>query len=222
MMNHKGFDAWAKNYEDTVVRSDSVGEYPFAAYAEVLDEVYQQVRQAPGLSILDMGFGTGTLTARFYAEGFDITGIDFSAEMLVKAKVKMPQAKLYHASFSDLPTDIFNWKFSSIIFTYSIHHLGYNQQYSLIKQLVPLLQEGGAVVIGDVMTATTEDMALARKRDSEKWDDEEFYPVAQTLQDAFPQMTVEFIRKSYCSGVLVMRAKKTVKAEEIKHMADVE
>jgi len=220
MMDSQGFDAWAENYDDTVVRSNSVGEYPFAAYTEVLDEVYQQVRQAPGLSILDMGFGTGTLTARFYAEGFEITGIDFSTEMLAKAKVKMPQAKLYHAGFSELPTDIFNWKYSSIIFTYSIHHLGYNQQYSLIKQLVPLLEEGGAVVIGDVMTATTEDMALARKRDSEQWDDEEFYPVVQTFQDAFPQMTVGFIRKSYCSGVLVMRVKQTVKPEENKPRND--
>lgn len=93
MMESQGFDAWAKNYEDTVARNDSAGKYPFTAYAEVLKEVYQQVRQAPGLSVLDMGFGTGTLAARLYAEGFDITGIDLSAEMLANV---LRDARLHH------------------------------------------------------------------------------------------------------------------------------
>lgn len=54
-----------------------------------------------GASILDLGCGTGSATAHMVDEGFDVTGLDASLEMLQHAK-KLSAAKFVHARFDDL------------------------------------------------------------------------------------------------------------------------
>ncbi|WP_306817595.1 class I SAM-dependent methyltransferase [Acetatifactor muris] len=41
-------------------------------------------------TVLDMGFGTGTLTSRLYQQGCHIWGQDFSQKMVEVAREKMP------------------------------------------------------------------------------------------------------------------------------------
>lgn len=81
MLDQKGFDLWADRYDEDVQLSEESDEYPFAAYKDVLNTVYNIVRQKVG-SVLDIGFGTGDLTRRLYEDGYNVTGIDFSVRML--------------------------------------------------------------------------------------------------------------------------------------------
>lgn len=82
MLNNKGFDLWADGYDKSVGLSDEAGAYPFAGYKNILNEIYNRVLSHSGKTVLDIGFGTGTLTAKLYEQGCQIYGQDFSGRML--------------------------------------------------------------------------------------------------------------------------------------------
>ena len=42
MLDEKGFDNWAGDYDESVKRSQSRCSYPFAGYGEVLEMVYRR------------------------------------------------------------------------------------------------------------------------------------------------------------------------------------
>jgi len=42
------------------------GTYPFAGYKAILNEIYNRVLSGSAKTVLDIGFGTGTLTTRLY------------------------------------------------------------------------------------------------------------------------------------------------------------
>ena len=74
MLNYKGFDLWADDYDKSVGLSDENGTYPFAGYKAVLNEIYNRVLSCSKKAVLDIGFGTGTLTTKLYERGFRIFG----------------------------------------------------------------------------------------------------------------------------------------------------
>lgn len=47
-----------------------------------------------GTSLLDLGCGTGELSIRFAQKGFDVTGVDLSADMLAVARAKAEEQSL--------------------------------------------------------------------------------------------------------------------------------
>ena len=100
MLNSKGFDEWAAGYDASVRHSHDAGEYPFAGYDAVLSLIEARVNSRPGADVLDLGFGTGMLTARLYAAGHPVAGVDFSQNMLDAARTKMPCAELYLYDFT--------------------------------------------------------------------------------------------------------------------------
>ena len=83
MLDNKGFDLWADGYDRAVGVSDDESTYPFAGYREVLGIIYRTVTEKPNASVLDIGFGTGTLTAKLYEHGCTIYGQDFSPRMKI-------------------------------------------------------------------------------------------------------------------------------------------
>ena len=50
--------------------------------------------------VLDIGFGTGTLTSKLYENGCTVYGQDFSSRMIELAAQKMPGAHLYQWDFT--------------------------------------------------------------------------------------------------------------------------
>lgn len=202
MRDKKGFDLWAEEYDRTVQISEEKNEYPFAAYKEVLNTVYNIVRGKRG-KLLDIGFGTGILTKKLYDDGYDITGIDFSERMIEIAKEKMPDAILLNHDFSyGLPESLCDNKFDWIISTYAIHHLNDGQKKQLIYELIRHLNTGGAIIIGDVAFQNKEEMDKARIKAGDEWDNEEYYIVVDELKKMLPDLIINFEKKSFCSGVL--------------------
>jgi RimJ/RimL family protein N-acetyltransferase len=53
--------------------------------------------------IADLGCGTGTLSALLADEGYDVTGVDFSPEMIVRARHKAPSVEFVEADASAPP-----------------------------------------------------------------------------------------------------------------------
>jgi len=100
MLDNKGFDLWADGYDKSVGVSDEGNAYPFAGYKDVLGTIYKIIMDKPNAVVLDIGFGTGTLTTKLYENGCTIYGQDFSARMIALASEKMPTAHLYQGDFT--------------------------------------------------------------------------------------------------------------------------
>ena len=103
-------------------KSNDEYSYPFAGYYEILKIIYKTVceRKKDGY-ILDVGFGTGILTEKFYQNGYSVTGIDFSQQMIDTANLKMPDANLIQHDFSTgYPSALKEKTFDFIISTYAI------------------------------------------------------------------------------------------------------
>ena len=201
MLNSKGFDLWADGYDQSVGVSDEDGTYPFAGYRQILNEIYNRVLSSKAKEILDIGFGTGTLAAKLYGQGCNIWGQDFSEKMIAEAKSKMPNAMLYKGDFSKgLANELKQNRYDAIIATYSLHHLADDQKIHFIKNIIPLLNEGGHIYIGDVVFETRAEMNYYKNLLRDEWDDEELYFVIDELRKSFPQ--IEFIKFSFCSGML--------------------
>lgn len=204
MLSNKGFDLWADGYDKSVGLSDEDGTYPFAGYKAILNEIYNRVLSSSAKTVLDIGFGTGTLTSKLYEHGCDVFGQDFSERMIELAQVKMPKARLYQGDFSKgLVEPLRQQKYDAMIATYSLHHLTLEEKISFINLLLTLLNDGGCIYIGDVSFENHADMEACRTLAGEEWDDDEIYFVMEEMKEAFPK--IKFDKMSDCAGVLSLR-----------------
>ncbi len=200
MLDSAGFDRWADQYDAAVNASDDENTYPFAGYRAVLEEIRRIVLSRPGASVLDLGFGTGTLTAMLYAGGCDVYGQDFSARMLELAAEKMPLAHLYQGDFTrELAEPLRRRGFDFIVATYALHHLSDPEKIALLTALRERLNPGGTILIGDVSFPTRADLDRCRREAGDQWDEEEIYLVADELRAVFPALT--YRKLSLCGGV---------------------
>ena len=201
MLNQTGFDLWADGYDKSVGLSDEQNTYPFAGYKAVLGSIYQRIMEKPNAIVLDIGFGTGTLTAKLYENGCTIYGQDFSARMIELASEKMPNAHLYQGDFTQglaEPLQAQNYDF--IVATYSLHHLTDEQKVSFLRVLRDHLNPGGQVLIGDVAFENRSQLEQCRKDVGDEWDDDEIYFVVDELKKEFPSLI--FTQISYCAGII--------------------
>ncbi|SDB12825.1 putative AdoMet-dependent methyltransferase [Pseudobutyrivibrio sp. YE44] len=201
MLDNKGFDLWADGYDAAVGISEEADSYPFAGYKEVLGGIFKEVMSKENAKVLDIGFGTGTLTTRLYENGCEVYGQDFSQRMIELAKEKMPNANLFQGDFSKgLVPELLAHKFDYIIGTYSLHHLTDEQKISFFTGLLAQLKEGGKLLIGDVTFNTRLELEKCKNEAGDAWDEDEIYFVVEELSQSFPQL--EFQQKSYCSGII--------------------
>lgn len=204
MLNSKDFDLWADGYDRSVGVSDDEGTYPFAGYKAVLNEIYNRVLNAPARKVLDIGFGTGVLTAKLYEQGMEIYGQDFSDRMIELAQVKMPAAQLFQGDFAyGLVEPLMKQKYDAIIATYSLHHLTDSQKVVFINSLIQLLNEDGCIYIGDVAFESCAALQKCKNEVGDEWDDEEEYFVFDELKLQFP--SAEFEPMSCCAGIITLK-----------------
>ena len=204
MLNSTGFDLWADGYDRSVGLSDENGRYPFAGYRAMMNALFQRVLAQSGRNVLDVGFGTGVLTARLYAQGCRIYGQDFSARMIALAQAKMPDAQLYQGDFSrGLVPELCARQYDAILATYSLHHLTDAQKIGFLRTLLPLLKADGCIFIGDVAFRTREALEACRESAGDAWDEDEIYFVYDELRPHLPTLTFEPF--SYCTALLTLR-----------------
>ena len=201
MLDNKGFDLWVDGYDKAVGVSDEENAYPFAGYKDVLGSIFKTIMEKPNAAVLDIGFGTGTLTTKLYENGCTIYGQDFSSRMIELAAEKMPGAHLYQGDFTrGLVEPLMTRHYDFVVATYSLHHLTDEQKVSFLRDLRGLLNPDGKILVGDVAFETRAELERCQKDSGDKWDDEEIYFVADELRKEFPALT--FTKISHCAGVL--------------------
>ena len=204
MLDNKGFDLWADTYEKTVKSSDKEDVYPFAGYKTLMNKVYNIILSNNGNNILDIGIGTGILCEKLYREGFSITGIDFSDEMLKICRAKMPTAKIIQYDFTKgFPESIKNDSFDHIICTYAIHHIEDDAKIRFIKELVKILKSNGSLIIGDIGFTTKDELEECKRLHEDEWDNDEHYFIYDEIKSKIPdEYKIMYEQISFCAGVM--------------------
>lgn len=203
LLSSAEFDRWAESYDGEVSRGQG---FPFEGYAAVLERVVERAAVQPGQRVLDLGCGTGNLTAQFVRAGCRVWGSDFSAAMLKIARRKVPQAHFFeHELGNPLPADV-PQTYGRIVSAYVFHHFDQTAKIALLTALCGHLESGGWLVIGDLAFPD----AAARRRASESageaWDEEPYWLV----EDDLPALRAagfqaEFEPLSFCAGLFVIQ-----------------
>ncbi|UCH27585.1 MAG: methyltransferase domain-containing protein [Trueperaceae bacterium] len=138
---------------------------PFTSLSLVYDEIMADIeyeawgdfilstitdRGWQGGAFLDLGCGTGNGTFPMVVRGFEVSGLDASAEMLQVAREKLPHVKFYQGDFTcfTLPE-----RFSVIYSVFdSINNLLGEEAFQAMSERVFAHLEGGGFFVFDVNT----------------------------------------------------------------------
>ena len=158
------------------------------------------------MDVLELGPGTGNLTARLVATGAEVWALDFSAEMLARARAKVPAAHLAQAGLlDDYPPD-FRRPFARVVSTYTFHELPLADKLALLRRLAgDTLQPGGRIVIGDIGFPDAAARDAIHNEAAETWDDEYYW----IMDEAGPALrkagfSLEYEQQSTCGMTLVI------------------
>ena len=125
-------------------------------------------RLAPGETVLDVGCGTGTLAIlawRHVGANGAVYGIDASAEMIARARVKARRAGV-DVQFEAAPAQAVpfpNGSFDVVLATLMLHHLGRNGRRALAGEMRRVIKAGGRVLIVDFEESTRKSRGLAAR-----------------------------------------------------------
>ena len=204
MLDGKGFDSWAYEYDGNVQETDERGDYPFAGYSSVIARIGDAILAEGPSDVLDVGFGTAVLTKRLYDAGCRIWGQDYSRTMIKIAQEKMPKAVLCFGDLGlSLEPPILAQRYDNIVVTYALHHFTLEEKCILLRRLQLCLKPGGTIYIGDIAFADAEAEAACRARFADMWDDDEIYMHFDEMKQYFPGITYE--KMSHCCGLFTLK-----------------
>jgi ubiquinone/menaquinone biosynthesis C-methylase UbiE len=144
------FDAHAASYDDAVDRSVSFTGRDAAFYArrkvELLEEIVRpRLGSLQGLSLLDVGCGTGTTDRQFAPRVRKLHGVDVSEEMLVHARRTVPAAEFSWYDGEKLP--FADESFDVVVGICMIHHVPASERFRVVSEMVRVTRSEGVVAV---------------------------------------------------------------------------
>jgi SAM-dependent methyltransferase len=97
-----------------------------------------------GAAVIDLGCGAGMPTTARLAERFAVTGVDISAEQLLRARRLVPGARFVHADMTAY--DPGQAGVDGVVACYSLTHLPADHQPAMLGRIASWLRPGGAVL----------------------------------------------------------------------------
>lgn len=202
----KKFDAWAANYDQLL----ATGKAPisFDGYERVLEEVVEKAMAKEGMRVLDLGTGTGNLAALFLDAGCDVWGLDFSAEMLAKAKEKLPQLHIVQADLLDDEWPLgLDQGFDRIVSAYVLYNFNLPYKIQLLERLAGrYLADNGRIVIADIAYRGQTTRAQAQAYWGKLWSEDEHYWAADETMETCRTIGLDctYRQVSSCAGVFAI------------------
>jgi putative AdoMet-dependent methyltransferase len=200
------FDEWAEHYDQTVSAGPA---FPFAGYDQVLQTIFEQAQGVPGSCILDLGTGTGNLAALFARSGCRVWGLDFSEQMLVQARLKLPQVNFARADVREPLPAAFQQAYQAVVSGYTFHHFPLAERVALVSRLLgENVLPGGRVLIGDIVFQDAAAEDKVRRSEGENWEQEYFWLADESLA-AFRAagIAAAYTPISFCAGVFCFNTK---------------
>lgn len=141
------------------------------------NDVIDLLKHEPGDRIIDLGCGTGHLTADLAKRGASVTGVDNSAKMIARAREAYPDLKFIHADAQSLDEVIereFDAAFSNAVLHWIL------DQDAVLSSVRTILRPGGQFVgefggTGNVGTIVSETEAELSERGYE-WTNPWYFP----------------------------------------------
>ncbi len=96
-----------------------------------------------GERILDLGCGTGHLTAEIAAVGADVVGLDSAAEMIAEARESYPDLEFVHG---DARSMAFDEPFDAVFSNAALHWIPDRDQNAVLASVREALEPGGRFV----------------------------------------------------------------------------
>lgn len=152
------FAARLDGYEAHMLKNIDSAEafYPFTA---------EQLPDAPGIRILDLGCGTGLELDWYFRRNptAGVTGIDLSAEMLAACKEKYPHKELELICGNYFTVPLGEQIFDGAVSVESLHHFTKAEKITLYRKLFRALKPGAAFVLTDYFALSAAEEALHRQ-----------------------------------------------------------
>jgi ubiquinone/menaquinone biosynthesis C-methylase UbiE len=112
----------------------------------------------PGAQVLDVGCGTGIVTAQFVARGCAVTGIDPSAAMLAAAAKNVPAATLVQGRAERLPFE--SGTFDGVLCAQAFH---WCDQQAAFDELSRVVKRGSPIAVWWKRLASTDRIRALRE-----------------------------------------------------------
>ena len=126
------YDEFAKTYDENRGQFD---------LSELFDSFYARLNIQQG-NLLDLGCGSGEAFSRLFVErGWQVTGVDFSEQMLRLANRYVPEMETIHADITQV--EFAQGQFDAIVAIYSLFHVSRKDHAQLFKKMRHWLREGG-------------------------------------------------------------------------------
>jgi putative AdoMet-dependent methyltransferase len=192
-------DADAPGYDADVVDE----AHPIrTGYSALLDWVARGAAIAPSHHVLELGAGTGNLTARLPSAA-RLVAVDVSAEMLAiaKAKIRRPVEWVRDdllGYFDEHPD-----RFDRFVSTYAIHHLLSDEKTELFRRIRNVSNPGACVAFGDLMFDSASDRAAALERYRTRSPDvadainDEFFWLIDETSDVFEKLGFSLTKRRF-------------------------
>jgi putative AdoMet-dependent methyltransferase len=197
------FDAWSDYYDKSVLDD----RYPFTGYTQVLAECVRLAEVRLGMTILDLGAGTGNLAMLFAPLGCELWCTDFSNAMLVKARQKIPQGQfLLHDLRTPFPPEL-GRRFDRVVSAYVFHHFELGEKIAIIQRiLAELLKPQGKIVIADLSFLDRQALERVKLKEGTRWDDEAYW-IAEEILPALEaiRLNTVYIQVSECAGIFTIK-----------------
>lgn len=196
MMNP--YDAWAQVYDRLTENVE------YEARSAYISGFFLQYGVLPGAKVLDLACGTGSISRCLLEQGYQVTGVDLSGDMLTVAQQKCPQGTFYQASMTDYAAP--GEYDACVCLLDSINHLTELEQVrACFRQVAENLRPGGLFLF-DVNTVYKHRQVLAGQTfvfDQDDfylvWDNEELDDTAvRVLIDLFCYNGESYDRYSDC------------------------
>ncbi len=108
------------------------------------DLIGRAARLEPGMRVIEIGCGTGMFTEMFAASGAEITGVEISEDLLVRARARgVPNARFVARRFEDCEVD---GPFDAVIGSSVLHHLDVE---NALRRIFALLAPGGRMAFAE-------------------------------------------------------------------------
>ncbi|MBO6637086.1 MAG: class I SAM-dependent methyltransferase [Roseitalea sp.] len=135
------YDRWAEVYDD------ELGENEYRQPARSAKALADRLAPAPGVSVLDVGCGSGLSGIALHDAGFDtVDGCDFSTGMLKKAEQAGIYRRLFEADLNRPPIDAPDGAYdaATCVGVFTTAHV----KPDAVDEIVRVIRPGGYLVIG--------------------------------------------------------------------------